>query len=168
MPSVIGLLEERGRAAAQRVVALRVEADRILAELREAELDWERFVVSRETVVEVLAGTGDAGEAEVPVPGGPEPSPAGSAVRSVVPSWRAGLDVAVLSPEYQRIVQLLSALGTALTCKELASGLGVDVMAKTKVEGVRSRARRLVERGWLVRKPSGRFAPAAGVRGGGS
>ncbi|MBV1949363.1 hypothetical protein KUF69_24125 [Streptomyces sp. BV129] len=161
MPSVIGLLEERERAATQRGEALRGRRTGFWRELREAELDWERFVVSRETRVEVLAGTGDA---EVPVPGGPEPSPG----RSVVPSWRAGLDVAVLSPEYQRIVQLLSASGTALTCKELASELGVDVMAKTKVEGVRSRARRLVERGWLIRKPSGRFAPAAGVRGGGS
>lgn len=74
----------------------------------------------------------------------------------------------MLSPEYQRITAVLAAAGTALTCKALASGLGVDTAAKTKVEGVRSRARRLVDRGWLVREPSGRFALAAGLRGGGS
>ncbi|WP_329056535.1 hypothetical protein OG511_02620 [Streptomyces sp. NBC_01453] len=83
MPSVIGLLEERERAAARRVEALREEAlreeaDRVLAELRDAELDWERFVVSRETVVEVLAGPAGAGKADAPVPADPEPSPSPS------------------------------------------------------------------------------------------
>lgn len=57
MPSMIGLSEKREGIAAQRVEALRAEADRVLAEaeLREAEFDWARFVVSRETAVEVLA-----------------------------------------------------------------------------------------------------------------
>lgn len=48
MPSVMGLLEERERAARQRVEALQ-------AELLEAEAAWERFVIARETVAEVLA-----------------------------------------------------------------------------------------------------------------
>ena len=48
MPSVMGLLEERERAARQRVEALQ-------AELREAEGVWERFVIACETVGEVLA-----------------------------------------------------------------------------------------------------------------
>ncbi|GAA2705707.1 hypothetical protein ACFY9G_40590 [Streptomyces anthocyanicus] len=48
MPSVMGLLEERERAARQRVEALQ-------AELQEAEAAWERFVVARQTVAEVLA-----------------------------------------------------------------------------------------------------------------
>ncbi|MFF7987188.1 hypothetical protein ACFZDK_50340 [Streptomyces sp. NPDC007901] len=48
MPSVMGLLEERERAARQRVDALQ-------AELREAEAACERFVIARETVAEVLA-----------------------------------------------------------------------------------------------------------------
>ncbi|MET9790757.1 hypothetical protein [Streptomyces canus] len=56
MPSVIGLLEEREREAARRVEVLREEAARIFTQLRDAKRDWERFVISRETVVEVLAG----------------------------------------------------------------------------------------------------------------
>lgn len=124
MPSVIGLSEERERAAAQRVEVLPEEADRVL----------------------------DA----VPVPG------------SVVPSWRQGLPVSVLSPEYQRAVTVLGDAAGPLTCKELATGLGVEGAAKTKVEGVRARARRLVDRGWLVREPSGRFTLAPGPRDGGS
>ncbi|MCI0385084.1 hypothetical protein [Streptomyces sp. CNQ085] len=51
MPSVMGLLEERERAARQRVEVLQ-------AELREAEAVWQRFVIARETVGEVLAEPG--------------------------------------------------------------------------------------------------------------
>ncbi|WP_405592319.1 hypothetical protein [Streptomyces sp. NBC_01092] len=69
MPSVIGLLEDGERVAARRVEVLREETDRVLAELREAELDWEQFVVLPETVVEVLAGPGGAPEAATLVPG---------------------------------------------------------------------------------------------------
>ncbi|GAA2425345.1 hypothetical protein [Streptomyces glaucus] len=170
MPSVIGLLEKRERAAAQRVEVLRVEADRVLAALRDAELDWERFVVSRETVVEVLAGPDGAGKADESTPGNPEPSPSpspGTVPGSVVPAWSEGLTVSVLSPEYQRIMAHLAAAPAALSCKELAAGLGVELVA-VKLEEVRSKANRLVRRGWLVKEPSGRFALAQDLRSGGS
>ncbi|WP_329056537.1 MarR family transcriptional regulator [Streptomyces sp. NBC_01453] len=75
--------------------------------------------------------------------------------------------MSVLSPEYQRIVAHLAASPAALSCKELAAGLGVEPVA-AKLEGVRSKANRLVRRGWLVKEPSGRFTLAAGLRGGGS
>ncbi|MFI5806022.1 hypothetical protein [Streptomyces sp. NPDC051561] len=167
MPSVIGLLEERERVASQRVEVLREEADRVLAELREAERDWERFVVARETVVEVLAGPGGEEKAEEVVAVNTASSHGSSMLRSVV-SWREGLEASVLPPEYQRLVTVLAAEGKVLACKELASRLGVDTAVKTKVEGVRSRARRLAGRGWLVRQPSGHFALAPGLRDGGS
>lgn len=53
----MGLLEERERAARQRVEALQ-------AELREAEAAWERFMIARETVGLVLAES--CGGNEVP------------------------------------------------------------------------------------------------------
>ncbi|MFF2901989.1 hypothetical protein [Streptomyces sp. NPDC057966] len=60
MPSVMGLLEERERAAGQRVEVLQ-------AELREAEASWEGFMIARQTVAEVLAEP-PAGE-EAPLAG---------------------------------------------------------------------------------------------------
>ncbi|GGV45428.1 hypothetical protein GCM10010495_73720 [Kitasatospora herbaricolor] len=48
MPSVMGLLEERERAARQRVEVLQTE-------LQEAEAMRERLVIARQTVAEVLA-----------------------------------------------------------------------------------------------------------------
>ncbi|AXQ57646.1 MULTISPECIES: hypothetical protein [Streptomyces] len=181
MPSVVGLLEERERGARQRGEVLREEAGRVLAELRDAELFWERFVTARE----VLAGPGDGadveeravpvGENAAPTPA-PTPAPAsasastlkgGRAAGSVVPVRGEGVQVSVLSPEYQRIVGVLAASPVALACGEIASALGLERVS-AKVEGVRSKAARLAERGWLVKEPSGRFTRVPGLRGGGS
>lgn len=171
MPSVVGLLEERERGARQRVEVLREEADRVLAELRDAELFWERFVTAREVLVEVLAGPGGDADVEktvVPVAENTAPTPKGGRVPgSVVPVRGEGVEVSALSPDYQRIVGVLAASPAALACGEIASALGLE-RVPAKVEGVRSKAARMAERGWLVKEPSGRFTLVAGLRGVGS
>jgi hypothetical protein len=177
MPSVLGLLEERELGARQRVETLREEAERILAELREAEMAWERFVITRETMSEVLAAR-EGADVEAPAPSGvqdavPRPEGGGAvAAGSAVPVWHEGLEVSALSPDYQRIVRVmadgeLTNDEAALSCKEIASVLGVELVA-AKVEGLRSKANRLAVRGWLVKDASGRFRLADGLRGGGS
>ncbi|WP_324605755.1 hypothetical protein [Streptomyces sp. NRRL B-24484] len=96
-------------------------------------------------------------------------APVRSAVaRSVVPVRRNGLAATALAPDYQRIVNLLadhqrSGSGGAMGCQEIAAALGLDVVA-AKVEGVRSKAKRLVERGWAGRGRAGpgRFSIAGG------
>jgi hypothetical protein len=60
VPSVMGLLEERERAARQRVEVLQ-------AELGEAEAALERFVIARETVGQVLAEPSGGEDAVVSV-----------------------------------------------------------------------------------------------------
>ena len=173
MPSVVGLLEERERGARQRVEVLREEADRVLAELRDAELFWERFVTAREVLVEVLAGRGGGADVEktvVPVAENTAPTPTPKGVRvpgSVVPVRGEGVEVSALSPDYQRIVGVLATSPAALACGEIASALGLE-RVPAKVEGVRSKAARMAERGWLVKEPSGRFTLVPGLRGGGS
>ncbi|MEU2629958.1 hypothetical protein [Kitasatospora sp. NPDC007106] len=168
MASVVGLLEERELAARQRVESLREAADRILAELAAAETNWERWVIARERVDQVLSAPRGP-----EMPAVPEDKPserAGRApvrsARSVVPVRRNGLDATALAPDYQRIVNLLvdhqrSGSGGAMGCQEIAAALGLDVVA-AKVEGVRSKAKRLVERGWLAEDVPGRFSIAGG------
>ncbi|MFE5591157.1 hypothetical protein [Streptomyces sp. NPDC056549] len=98
MPSVMGLLEERERAARQRVESLQVE-------LREAEAVWERFVIARETVAEVLSLPCEGGEEPPVVVAGEGPARAVAVPGSVVPQWCEGLDVGVLAPDFQRLVK---------------------------------------------------------------
>ncbi|WP_374106046.1 hypothetical protein [Kitasatospora sp. RG8] len=171
---MVGLLEERELAARQRVESLREEADRILAELADAETDWERWVIARERVDQVLSGP--RGQEDLTAPEGKPsepvaPGPARAAVAgSVVPVQREGLDVTALAPDYERIVRLLadrqrSGGDGAMGCQEIAAVLGLEVVP-AKVEGVRSKAKRLVERGWLAEEVPGRFSIAAGPGGG--
>ncbi|WP_406361186.1 hypothetical protein [Streptomyces sp. NBC_01579] len=166
MPSVLGLLEERERAARQRVEVLE-------GELREAEAVWERFVIARETVAAVLqepdGGEGIAPTAAAPAGDGPVRN-AASVPGSVVPHWNDGLAPTVLAPDYQRIMDVVAGGrrpgAGAMDCRQLAVALGLETVP-AKVEGVRSKAKRLAARGWLAEYRPGMFSLPAG-RGGGS
>ncbi|MFJ8537719.1 hypothetical protein [Streptomyces sp. NPDC093591] len=178
MPSVVGLLEQRELVARRRVDELREEADRVQAELALAERDWKEWAIACSRVSEVLDPVEETeqGRTAPRVGGraGQASSAAGAAKpRSQVPVWREGLDRSVLSVDYQRI---LEALGDRhrlhqgpLTCQELAMMFGLDAVP-AKVEALRSKAKRLVARGWLAERQPGRFtlAPGPAGPGGGS
>ncbi|MFJ4504469.1 hypothetical protein [Streptomyces sp. NPDC088864] len=160
MASVLGMLEERETAARVRVEGLREEVARLAGMLEAAEIELDRRVIAREELVEALAAsaaettavTGAEAEAvssSAPVPG------------SIVPSWREGLPVTVLAPDYQRILGVLDGRRPAdqgpLKAREITVRLGLET-SSAKVEGVRSKARRLAERGWLLQEASGAFS----------
>ena len=158
MASVLGMLEEREAAARVRVEDLREEAARLAEVLEAAEIELDRRVIPREELVEALAlsaaETAAVTEAEqVTVP---SPMPG-----STVPAWRDGLPVTVLTPDYQRIWGVFEEQRSAgkgpLKAKEIAAGLGLET-TPAKVEGVRSKAPRLAERGWLLLEASGAFS----------
>ncbi|MFJ6948023.1 hypothetical protein ACISU4_25825 [Streptomyces wuyuanensis] len=75
---------------------------------------------------------------------------------SPVPHRAEGMAASVLAPDYQRIVSALEsdAGRNGMRCQQLAAALGPDA-APAKVERLRSMAKRLVERGWMlqVRQP---------------
>ncbi|MFE2520976.1 hypothetical protein [Streptomyces mirabilis] len=164
MASVMGLLEEREAAARVRVEELQAEADRILSELASAEAVLERRAIARVELAEALAAPADAADAATQE--APEPVPAAKAVKvpvagSIVPHFGEGMTVEALAPDYRRIVKLVESGpggGEGVSAKEIASGLALELVP-AKIEGVRSKARRLAERGWLAVSPSGRFTP---------
>ncbi|MEV8557816.1 hypothetical protein AB0478_15415 [Streptomyces sp. NPDC051917] len=173
MPSVVGLLEQRELAARRRVDGLREEADRIQAELAEAEREWQEWVIARSRVDTVLAAD-DGSTAEAEAARAPRDTDARSASREVVkpksqvPVWRQGLAWSVLSADYRRIVQVLVDRDRLeqgpMTCQEMAAGFGMEVVP-ARVEALRSKAKRLVARGWLAEGAPGRFTLARGVAG---
>ncbi|MFB8134685.1 MULTISPECIES: hypothetical protein [Streptomyces] len=72
---------------------------------------------------------------------------------SIVPVWRPGLEAGELAVEYQRILQVLTerrpaGTGGAMACQEIAAALGLEVTAAKVERAVRSRAKRLADRGW--------------------
>ena len=81
---------------------------------------------------------------------------------------REGLAWSVLSVDHQRILQAFADRARLrqgpLSCQEMAAAFGMDVVP-ARVEALRSKAKRLVARGWLAEPAPGRFTPAAGVAG---
>ncbi|WP_392958104.1 hypothetical protein [Streptomyces sp. LN245] len=164
MASVLGMLEERKTAARVRVEGLREEVARLAEVLEAAEIELDRRVIAREELVEALA----ASAAETTAGAGTEAEAEEEAVLwlapvqgSTVPPWPEGLPVTVLAPDYQRILGVLEQQRSTghgpLRAKEVAVELGLDA-TPAKVEGVRSKARRLAERGWLFLEASGAFS----------
>ncbi|MFE7424262.1 hypothetical protein [Streptomyces sp. NPDC057545] len=176
MPLVVGLLEQRKLVARRRVDELREEADRIQAEL--AERDWKEWTIARSRVGEVLAPADetdhgrDQGDRTAPTADG-QAEEASSTLqaakaKSQVPVWREGLAWSALSVDYQRILRTLadrSRLGQGpMTCQEMAAVFGMDVVP-ARVEALRSKAKRLVARGWLAEPAPGRCMLVQGVSG---
>ncbi|MEU3394264.1 hypothetical protein [Streptomyces albidoflavus] len=144
--------------------------------LEAAEIELDRRVIAREELVEALAvSAGESTavtEAEAERETAPSPVPLPG---SVVPTWRDGLPVTVLAPDYQRILGMLEKRRSAgegpVKAREIAAELGFGT-TPAKVEGLRSKARRLAERGWLLAEASGAFSagrrPGAGPDAGSS
>jgi len=156
VPSVLGLLEAREKKVREEIARLREEAERVQAALGDAERALQRLVDARVTVAEVLAQPPSVGT-----------EPAGSAVAgSTVPRRDAGMAAQTLAPDYQRILSVLEsdAGREGMRCQQVAVALGLEAVP-AKVEGLRSKAKRLVERGWARQVRPGVFTALAASTG---
>ncbi|MFJ9544131.1 hypothetical protein ACIRPX_43980 [Streptomyces sp. NPDC101225] len=107
--------------------------------------------IARETVEEVLAAPSS------PVPDADTAGgDAGGGVAAALVKAEAELDVTVMSPEYREIIALFATSGAAMRCKEVCEHLGLGTEPR-HVEGMRSKLKRLVERGILAEPSSGLF-----------
>ncbi|WP_199923494.1 hypothetical protein [Streptomyces sp. NRRL F-5123] len=73
------------------------------------------------------------------------------------------LDASVPAPNHQRIMNALEELNGAgrneMDCRQLAAALGLEPVP-AKVEGVRSKAKRLTARGWSAEGRPGMVSTA--------
>lgn len=159
MASLIEELQRREAAVRQEVDELRGEIARLTERLARAEERLARLVVTRETVTEILGGVG-TGE---PAAGAAGPPPAvsrlagGSPVGVVtVPPWRPGLAQSVLPASYRDLVEVLADAGRPLRAGSIAAAAGLST-DRSKIEGLRSKLKRLAERGWLAEDGPGLF-----------
>jgi hypothetical protein len=110
------------------------------------------------------AGTGVPPTAEPEVAGH---SPAVGVL--AVPPWRAGLEASVLPQAYRDLVEVADDAGRPLRAAQIAAAAGLST-DKAKVETLRSKLKRLAERGWLAEEAGpGLFAlPARAGNGRGN
>ncbi|MEV0695830.1 hypothetical protein [Streptomyces sp. NPDC050388] len=140
-------LEAREAAARGEADRLREQIAGLSGELSRLEGLLFRLRITRETVDEVLAG-GPSTAA-----GGKDAS---KGAAEALPAAEAEPDGTVMSPEYQAIIGLFATSGAAMRCKEVCVVLGLGSEAR-HVAGMRSKLKRLVERGILAETLPGLF-----------
>jgi len=175
MASLTGELQRREAAARREVDELRGEIARLDERLARAEERLSRLVITRETVSEILggAGTDEPAAGQEAEPGAADPAPAGSRSAGgspiglvAVPPWRPGLAQSVLPSSYQDLLEVLADAGRPLRAGGIAAAAGLST-DKSKVEGLRSKLKRLTERGWLAEDGPGLFMlPRRGAQDG--
>ncbi|MEV4860171.1 hypothetical protein [Streptomyces ossamyceticus] len=162
MPSVVGLLEERERAALARVEELRAEMERLRFAVAEAEEAARRAVVAREEIVDVLAASSVRAEVEM------VEAVSAIAPRVEVPCWQPGLDRSVLTGDCAAIVALVeedaAGGGEGVRARRMREHLGWRA-SDAREQAARFRAKRLVKRGWLCEERTGLFRPRPGWAG---
>ncbi|MFE0276127.1 hypothetical protein ACFWZY_29145 [Streptomyces sp. NPDC058992] len=90
----------------------------------------------------------------------PEPEPVvagpGAGGMRLVPDRAEGMGVEVLTPEYRRIMEIVTGSDGPVMAKDVAVALGRET-TPAKVEPVRGQLRKLADRGWISRTGAGRY-----------
>lgn len=166
--SLLELLAERESVAAGQVEALREQIAVLTRALCEAEESLSRLRITRETIGEVLAGV-DAAGGPLSQYAGPQVGAAVVAAGAPSPAvqvgfWHEGADPETLPLAYRDVVEVLEDSGEPMRAGQVGAALGLGSEARHR-EGMRSKLRRLTERGWCVADADGLFALAPGVSG---
>jgi len=62
-----------------------------------------------------------------------------------------------LPPEYQRILAAVRDAGGPVTVRQIGDALGLETGVRGKLEPLRGKLTKLADRGWLHKRPEGRF-----------
>ena len=151
MGSLVDELQRREAAARAEAEELRGQIAQLTERLAQADERLSRLVIARETVEEVLSETGAEASSAV-MPDGAVVSRSGhlsAAGVLAVPPWRAGLEASALPEAYRDLLEVLEDASRPLRAVQIAAAAGLST-DKAKVEGLRAKLKRLVERGWLA------------------
>jgi hypothetical protein len=155
MGSLIDELQRLEAAARAEAEQLRGQIAELAERLAGVEGQLSRLVIAREVVDEVLDGAA-AGVSPVSLASGQpqvtaSPGSGHPAVIGVltVPPWRAGLEVSVLPQDYRDLLEVAEDAGRPLRAAQIAAAAGLST-DRGKVETLRAKLKRLVERGWLA------------------
>ncbi|MFE3281269.1 hypothetical protein [Nocardia sp. NPDC059239] len=173
MASWLEELERREAAARERAEELRRRIGELSQQLAVVEEQLSRLAITRETMIEILAGPVESVEpvSVTTVPEGeeraersePEPVSGGSPIGVLlIPRRSDGTEVSVLPQDYRDILEVLADAGRGLRTAHVAAALGLDE-ARSTVESLRSKLKRLTARGWLDEEMPGMFTLTDGV-----
>lgn len=141
----------------ERIAARRAELDKLEEQLAK-QLSEVRAERDELTVAErVLQRMGEQIAQEQAEAGSPVVQVAGRSVR-LIPDRAPGVEESALPAEYQRILVAVRQAGGPVATRQIGEVLGLEVGVRGKLEPLRGKLTKLADRGWLHKRPDGRFA----------
>ena len=156
VPSLMAALQVRQERAEARAGQLRDQIEELSGQLVAVEAELSRLQITRRTVDEVLADGPGAAASDRFVGVEAAVAPLTELVPVLLAAEASG-DVTVTSPAYRRILVAFAEAAGPMRCKDVCKAVGLGTEAN-HTEGMRSKLKRLVERGVLVEAESGLFA----------
>jgi hypothetical protein len=140
----------------ERITVRRAELDeleeQLAKQLAEVRAERDELAVAERVLERVSEQLADERAQAVPMPG-----QVGGRAVVLIPHREPGADESMLPPDYRRILAAVWQAAGPVMAREVGEAVGVDVSVRAKLEPLRSKLVRLVDRGWLRKLPDGRF-----------
>ncbi|GAA4812927.1 hypothetical protein [Streptomyces ziwulingensis] len=140
----------------ERITARRAEPDELeetpAKQLTEVRAERDELAVAERVLERMTGQLAEERASAAPMPG----QVAGRAVM-LIPHREPGVAEDSLPWDYQRIIAAVRQASGPVMAREVGEVVGVDVSVRSKLEPLRSKLVRLVDRGWLRTLPDGRF-----------
>lgn len=140
----------------ERITARRAELDeleeQLVKQLAEVRAERDELAVAERVLERITGQLAEERSSARPMPG----QVAGRAVM-LIPHREPEVEEDALPWDYQRIIAAVRQAAGPVMAREVGEVVGVDVSVKAKLEPLRSKLVRLVDRGWLRKLPDGRF-----------
>ncbi len=140
----------------ERIAARRAEWDdleeQLVKQLAEVRAEREDLAAAER----VLARLGEQIAAERAATA-PAAAQVGGKAVLLIPRRTPDVTDTALPPEYQRILAAVRDAGGPVTVRQIGDALGLDTGVRGKLEPLRGKLTKLADRGWLHKRPDGRF-----------
>ncbi|WP_251074394.1 hypothetical protein [Streptomyces sp. ISL-111] len=140
----------------ERIAARRAELgeleEQLAKQLSEVRAERDELAVAER----VMQRMGEQIAEERAAAGSPVVQVAGRSVR-LVPDRVPGVAESALPAEYQRILVAVRQAAGPVATRQIGEVLGLEVGVRGKLEPLRGKLSKLADRGWLHKRPDGRF-----------
>ncbi|MEU8874543.1 hypothetical protein AB0D24_26050 [Streptomyces javensis] len=142
----------------ERITARRVELDeleeRLAKQLAEVRAERDELAVAERVFERMSEQLADERASVVPPP---TPGQVGGRAVMLIPHRMPDTEETMLPPDYQRILAVVRQAAGPVMARQVGDALGIDVSMRSKLEPLRGKLVRLVDRGWLRKLPDKRF-----------
>ncbi|MET7854953.1 hypothetical protein ABZT48_43980 [Streptomyces avermitilis] len=140
----------------ERITARRAELDeleeQLAKQLAEVRAERDELAVAERVLERMIGQLAEERLSLRPVPG-----QVGGRTVMLIPHREPGSDESLLPQDYRRIIAAVRQSAGPVMAREVGEVVEVDVSVKARLEPLRSKLVRLVDRGWLRKLPDGRF-----------